>query len=253
MSPRARSARRGTGDDRGQHGARRLPGLRLDHYNLMVRDPEGDGFLGDRASQTAFRELLDTARRDHATGKDPFGRKRSSGLGKRKIDLVLVGGDADAAHLVHLAVEEYARRLVHVVRVFLRQRQWKGVERILLGGGFPDDVAGGLAVRRAIRLLQLEGIEVKLDTLRHDADEGGRQLRSQCQQRRRHVGATRLRLPDRLHAAALEGIARGDQEEQQDADAVDVAGRCGRASPQRLGRAVDRRADRRGLIGSRLL
>ena len=173
MSPRARSARRGTGDDRGQHGARRLPGLRLDHYNLMVRDPEGDGFLGDRASQTAFRELLDTARRDHATGKDPFGRKRSSGLGKRKIDLVLVGGDADAAHLVHLAVEEYARRLVHVVRVFLRQRQWKGVERILLGGGFPDDVAGGLAVRRAIRLLQLEGIEVKLDTLRHDADEGG--------------------------------------------------------------------------------
>ncbi|GAB3505300.1 ROK family protein [Pseudoxanthomonas daejeonensis] len=155
------------------HGASRLPGLRIDHYNLLVPDPDGEGFLGDRASQTAFRELLETARQHHRTGKDPFGKTPSTELGKKEIDLVLVGGDPDAAHLVHLAVEEYARRLVHVVQVFLAQPQWKGVEKIVLGGGFPDHEAGGLATRRAVCLLEHADVDVSLHPLRHDADEGG--------------------------------------------------------------------------------
>ncbi|WP_372013815.1 ROK family protein [Pseudoxanthomonas sp. 10H] len=160
-------------DARGLHGAMRLPGLEIEHYNLLVRDPDGEGFLGDRASQTAFRELVDTARRHHRTGKDPFGKMPTADIDKKAIDLVLVGGDADAAHLVHLAVEEYARRLVHVVQVFLAQPEWHGVERILLGGGFPDHATGGLAVRRALRLLQLARVDVKLDQVGHHADEAG--------------------------------------------------------------------------------
>jgi hypothetical protein len=160
-------------DERGLHGAARMPGLRVGHYNLRLPDPDGDGFLGDRASQTAFREVLDTARRQHRTGEDPFGKTATAELGKKAIDLVLVGGDPDAAHLVHLAVEEYARRLAHVVQVFLAQPEWKGVERIVLGGGFPDNETGGLATRRAIRLLALAGVDVRVHTLRHHADEGG--------------------------------------------------------------------------------
>ncbi|MBO9716795.1 MAG: ROK family protein [Pseudoxanthomonas sp.] len=160
-------------EDNGQHGASRLRAVHVDHYNLLVRDPDGGGFLGDRASQTAFREVLDTARRRQRTGKDPFGSRDSAELGKKEIDLVLVGGAVDASHLVHLAVEEFARRLAHVIQVFLLQPQWTGVERIVLGGGFPASEAGGLAIRRAERLLRMAGAEVRLRTLRHDADEGG--------------------------------------------------------------------------------
>lgn len=159
-------------DTRGQHGATQLPGLSIDSYNLVISDPDGDGFIGDRASQTAFRALLDTARKQR-TRKDPFGKDPSDEIGKKTIDLVLIGGDPDAAHLVHIAVEEYAQRLAHVVRCFLAQQAWKGVERIVLGGGLPESKTGGLAIRRAMRLLKQSRSGVDLHILRHDADEGG--------------------------------------------------------------------------------
>src|SRR5690606_15383631 len=144
-----------------------------DSWNLPLRHPDG-GFLGDRASQSAFRELLDQARRTHATGRrDPFGRTPTAALGKREIDMVLVGGDPDAAHVVHLAVEEYARALAAVVRSFIAQPDWAGVRDIVLGGGFPDHEAGRLAIRRAARLLKLARSGVRLRVLAHDSDEGG--------------------------------------------------------------------------------
>ncbi|HET6395451.1 MAG TPA: ROK family protein [Pseudoxanthomonas sp.] len=161
------------GDDRGRHGAVRLPGLSIDNYNLAIRDPEGEGFLGDRASQTAFRRLLDAARERQRTAKDPFGRTPAAELSKKAIDLVLVGGDPDAAHLLHLAIEEYARQLAHVVQAFLAQPEWDRVDRLLLGGGFPDHEAGGLAIRRAMRLLENAEAPVRVRLLRHHADEGG--------------------------------------------------------------------------------
>lgn len=151
----------------------RLPGLSVDSYNLAIRDPDGPGFVGDRASQTAFRDLLDAARKHHRTGKDPFGKTPSADVGKKAIDLVLVGGDPDAAHLVHVAVEEYAQRLAQVVRCFLAQPEWDGVKRIVLGGGFPESRAGGLSIRRAARILKLARAGIDLHVLRHDADEGG--------------------------------------------------------------------------------
>lgn len=168
----AKSSSSQPSDNRGQHGALQLPGLSIDSYNLTIDDPDGGGFIGDRASQTAFRDLLDTARK-HRTGKDPFGKTPSNEVGKKAIDLVLIGGDPDAAHLVHTAVEEYAQRLAQVVRCFLAQPEWKGVERIVLGGGFPESKTGGLAIRRATRLLKQARAGVDLHILRHDADEGG--------------------------------------------------------------------------------
>jgi len=160
-------------DTRGQHGALRLPGLSIDSYNLAIREPDEHGFVGDRASQTAFRELLDLARRHKRTAKDPFGRKRSAELDKKTIDLVMVGGDPDAAHLVHVAVEAYALRLASVVRCFLAQPAWAGVEGIVLGGGMPESRFGGLAIRRAARELQQARIGVDIHALEHDPDEGG--------------------------------------------------------------------------------
>lgn len=156
-----------------RHAATRGRAVSIDSWSLALRDPEG-GFVGDRASQTAFRELLDQARRVHGTGeRDPFGRTPSGGLGKREIDMVLVGGDPDAAHVVHLAVEEYARALSDVIRIFIAQPEWDGVRHIVLGGGFPGHEAGRLAIRRAGRLLRLARSGVHLRLLRHDSDEGG--------------------------------------------------------------------------------
>src|SRR5690606_6498024 len=153
--PRMAQGRASGGARRRGHAATRGTGVRIDSWNLPLRHPDG-GFLGDRASQSAFRELLDQARRTHATGRrDPFGRPPTAALGKREIDMVLVGGDPDAAHVVHLAVEEYARALAAVVRSFIAQPDWAGVRDIVLGGGFPDHEAGRLAIRRAARLLKL--------------------------------------------------------------------------------------------------
>lgn len=160
-------------DTRGQHGALRVPGLSIDSYNLAIREPDDSGFIGDRASQTAFRELLDRARRRNRTGKDPFGRKRSAEIDKKTIDLVMVGGDPDAAHLVHVAVEAYAQRLAEVVRIFLAQPEWEGVEGIVLGGGMPESKFGGLAIRRAARELQQARTGVDIQVHEHDPDEGG--------------------------------------------------------------------------------
>jgi hypothetical protein len=161
------------GDQRGQHGAMQLPGLSIDSYNLAIREPDGEGFVGDRASQTAFRALLDHGRKHRRTCKDPFGRKTSIEINKKTIDLVMVGGDPDAAHLVHVAVEEYAQRLAGVVRCFLAQPEWEGVEGIVLGGGLPESKFGGLAIRRATRELKEARVGVDLEILHHDPDEGG--------------------------------------------------------------------------------
>lgn len=157
----------------GPHGVSRITGLTIDSYNLAIPDPDGEGFLGDRASQTAFRQVLDTVRKVHATGKDPFGRARSDELSKKDIDLVLVGGDADASHVTHLAVEEFSRRLVHVVQCFRAQPSWQDVKRIVLGGGLPKSQFGQLAIRRAQRMLRSARSGVELHVISHDPDEAG--------------------------------------------------------------------------------
>jgi hypothetical protein len=171
--PMPKSASSKAKDSLGQHGAMRLPGLKIDSYNLVLREPDGEGFVGDRASQTAFRDLLDARRSHHRTGKDPFGKTPTAEIGKKEIDLVLVGGDADAAHLVHAAVEDYAQRLAEVVLYFLSQPEWHKVTRIVLGGGFPDSKVGGLAIRRAARLLKRSRAGVELCPLQHDSDDAG--------------------------------------------------------------------------------
>jgi hypothetical protein len=153
------------------HAAPRAGGWNIDSWNLELHDPERDGFVGDRASHTAFRTLLRDMRRRAHTGDDPFGRERDPD-GDR-IDHVLIGGDADAAHVVHLAVEQWARELAYVARCFLARPEWEGVERIVMGGGMPQGTHGGLAVRRAQKLLHQARAGVELVVLGHDPDEAG--------------------------------------------------------------------------------
>ncbi len=49
------------------HGALRLPSVEIDNYNAESRDDEG--FVGDRASKGAFRELLENWRKPLAQGR----------------------------------------------------------------------------------------------------------------------------------------------------------------------------------------
>ena len=54
------------------HGAGRLPSVDVDSFNIELKDEEG--FLGDRASKGAFREILDGWRKPlRKSGEDPFG------------------------------------------------------------------------------------------------------------------------------------------------------------------------------------
>ena len=54
------------------HGASRLPAVEVDSYNVELKDDEG--FIGDRASKGAFRDILENWRKPlRKTGDDPFG------------------------------------------------------------------------------------------------------------------------------------------------------------------------------------
>ena len=64
------------------HGAAELPAVRVDSYNVELRDAEG--FIGDRASKRAFAALLDDWReRVGRVAPDPFGDTPSEDLKKK--------------------------------------------------------------------------------------------------------------------------------------------------------------------------
>ena len=54
------------------HGAHRLPSVDVDSYNVELKDDEG--FIGDRASKGAFRDIIENWRKPlRKAGQDPFG------------------------------------------------------------------------------------------------------------------------------------------------------------------------------------
>jgi predicted NBD/HSP70 family sugar kinase len=154
------------------HGGLVLPAVTIETYNEELRD--GEGFVGDRASGRAFRAILDDWReRVKGQGEDPFGDTPTREISKSKLDKVLAGADPMAAGLVHTAVEEFASELATVVRRFLRVEGWKGVERIVIGGGLISSHIGELAMGRAAVMLAGEGVNIELQTIQNHPDEAG--------------------------------------------------------------------------------
>ena len=155
------------------HGLRELPGLQVDGYSLQLRDK--DGFVGDQASQAAFRELLERWRkRRRKTGKDPLGASHSRDLSKQALDRALQEKRAsEAADVMHGAIEEFAEELASVIQRFLRQPSWRKVERIVIGGGFAESDVGERAILQAGAILEEMGLHVQLGRLSHHADDGG--------------------------------------------------------------------------------
>jgi predicted NBD/HSP70 family sugar kinase len=155
-----------------RHGATRLPSVDVDSFNLELKDEEG--FLGDRASKGAFREILDTLRKPlKKNGEDPLGNKSAEAIGKSTLDQALVGDDVKSAALVHGAIEEFAQELAYVTRRFLKTKAWADTERIVVGGGFRQSRVGELAIARTDILLKAEGFKVDLVPIRFHPDDAG--------------------------------------------------------------------------------
>lgn len=154
------------------HGASRLPSVEVEGYNLETKD--GDGFLGDRASRGAFREILDRWREPlRKAGKDPFGDEPSDSVSKKTLDAVLIGSDAEAAAVVHSAIEGFAQELAFVTRRFLKTKAWEGMERVVVGGGFRASRLGELAIARTEIILNAEDLKIEMTPIRAHPDEAG--------------------------------------------------------------------------------
>jgi predicted NBD/HSP70 family sugar kinase len=155
-----------------RHGATRLPSVEVDSFNIELKDDEG--FLGDRASKSAFRKILDSLRKPlKKNGDDPLGSKSAEAIGKSALDEVLVGDDIRAAALVHGAIEEFAHELAYVTQRFLKTKAWADTERIVVGGGFRESRVGELAIARTDIILKNADFKVDLVPIRYHPDDAG--------------------------------------------------------------------------------
>jgi predicted NBD/HSP70 family sugar kinase len=155
-----------------RHGATRLPSVDVDSFNIELKDD--DGFLGDRASKGAFREILDTLRKPlKKNGDDPLGSKSAEAIAKSELDQALLGDDIHASALVHGAIEQFAQELAYVTRRFLKTKAWADTERIVVGGGFRQSRVGELAIARTDIILKAEDFKVDLIAIRFHPDDAG--------------------------------------------------------------------------------
>ena len=155
-----------------EHGSSRLPSVEVDSYNIELKDDEG--FIGDRASKGAFRDLIENWRKPlRKAGKDPFGEQKSEDISKKDLDTLLTKGDPEAAAIVHAAIEDFAQELALVIRRYLKTKAWKDTERIVVGGGFRGSRIGELVVGRTAVIFAAEKIDIDLALVRNDSDEAG--------------------------------------------------------------------------------
>ena len=155
-----------------RHGGSRLPSVDIDSFNIELKDD--DGFLGDRASKGAFREIFDKWRKPmRKAGEDPFGDEPSEDISKKTLDAVLVGDDVEASAVLHSAIEEFAQELAYVTRCFLKTKAWDKTERIVVGGGFRESRLGELAIARTGIILKAEEFKVDMVPIRFHPDDAG--------------------------------------------------------------------------------
>jgi hypothetical protein len=154
------------------HGATRLPAVDIESYNVELKDE--DGFVGDRATHTAFLDSLERWRKAlRAVDDDPFGKKDSNAISQKKLAALLTDGNLEAAGIVLSAIEEYAQSFASVVRRFFKLKAWRDTQRIVVGGGFRASRVGELAIGRAGVILKAEKIAIDLVPVRNDPQEAG--------------------------------------------------------------------------------
>ena len=149
-----------------------LPSVKVDSYNVELKDDEG--FIGDRASKGAFRDIIDNWRKSvRKAGDDPFGDEPSDEITKKALDDLMTKGDAEAAGIVQGAIEEFSQELALVIRRYLKTKGWKDTERIVVGGGFRASRVGELVIGRTSVILKADKVPIDLVPIRNDPDEAG--------------------------------------------------------------------------------
>jgi hypothetical protein len=155
-----------------RHGSLWLPSVEIDSYNVELKD--NAGFIGDRASKGAFRKMIDQIRRlIRKAGDDPLGEEDSEEISKAELDSVLIGGEPEAAGVVHAAIEEFSQDFAVTIQRFLKLKEWKDTQRIAVGGGFRESRIGELVTGRTAVILKSEKIEVDLVPIHNHPDEAG--------------------------------------------------------------------------------
>jgi hypothetical protein len=155
------------------HGSSDLPAITVDAYNAELRDAEG--FIGDRASNRAFRAILDETRERvrRAAEEDPLGDTPTDELPKKKLDKLLIEGAPEAAGVIQGTIEEFANELSTVITRFLRLKSWRDTERIVVGGGLRASRVGEVAIGRTSVLLKAAGHKIDLVPVHNHPDEAG--------------------------------------------------------------------------------
>ena len=154
------------------HGSDQLSRVTVDAYNADMRT--ADGFVGDRASKRAFQAIFEDWReRMRKAGEDPFGDTPTEDLSKKQLDKVLTDGDPEAAGIVQGAIEEFSQEFAAVIRRFLRLKEWKNTERIVIGGGLRQSRIGELAIGRTSVILKADGHSIDLRPIRNEPDHAG--------------------------------------------------------------------------------
>ncbi len=155
-----------------EHGASRLPPVELDSYNIELKDDEG--FIGDRASKSAFRGIIENWRKQmRKTGDDPFDKEPSEDISKQTLDDLLAKGGVEAGGIVRGAIEEFSQELALVIRRYLKTKGWKDPERIVVGGGFRASRVGELVIGRTSVILKADKVDIELVPVHNDSDEAG--------------------------------------------------------------------------------
>jgi hypothetical protein len=154
------------------HGALRLPSVEVDSYNVELKADEG--FIGDRVSKGAFRNIIENWRAElRKSGVDPLGEDTSEELSKKQLDEILARGETEAAGIIHGAIEEFAQEFTLIIRRFLKLKEWKDTERLVIGGGFRGSRVGELAIGRAAVLLKADKVDIELVPIHNEPDESG--------------------------------------------------------------------------------
>ena len=96
------------------HGSHRLPAVDVDSYNVELKDDEG--FIGDRASKGAFRNMIENIRKTlRKSGEDPLGEEDSDELSKAELDSLLLQGAPEAAGIIHAAIEDFSQEFALII------------------------------------------------------------------------------------------------------------------------------------------
>src|SRR3979409_2531068 len=141
-------------------------------YRSRTKDDEG--FLGDRASKGAFRDILEKWRKPlRKSGEDPFGKEPTENISQGVLDAILGGDDTEASAIVDSAIEDFAQELAYVTRRFLKTKAWEKTERIVVGGGFRDSQLGERAIARTEIILKAEDFKIEMLPIRHHPDDAG--------------------------------------------------------------------------------